>query len=114
MIRQEGILIRQGGILIRQDSILIRQEGILIRQEGILIRQEGIRIRQEGILIRQESTQRGKNDKLAKTDLILRRMRPSDAEFHAEFEFNTPGAIWGQESMVIGVFHVRGRNNLQK
>ena len=47
------------------------------------------------------------NGKLAKKDRIWMRMGPSDGEFHTEFEFNTPGAIRGQERIVMKVFHVR-------
>ena len=40
---------------------------------------------------------------LLKNDRIWMRMGPSDGEFHAEFEKNTPGAIRGRKSMIMKV-----------
>ena len=48
--------------------------------------------------------------KLVKKNRILMRMGPSDAEFHAEFAFITPGMIRGQKRMIKDVFHVRWKN----
>ena len=38
---------------------------------------------------------------LPKNDRILMRMGPSDAEFHAESEFHTPGTIGAQKGVVM-------------